>query len=95
MGEQENDSTLAAQPRTLAATSALPISRLWINKCRPDILRRNEWSDKKTPHIDIGRTHDGGDKKSGYPFCNDSPDRLAPALLANWRTWMRAKRANV
>jgi len=28
-------------------------------------------------------------------FTNDSPERLAPALLANWRTWMRAKRTNV
>ena len=27
-------------------------------------------------------------------FRSNSPDRLAPALLANWRTWMRAKWAN-
>ena len=30
-----------------------------------------------------------------HPIRTDSPDRLAPALLANWRTWMRARRANM
>jgi len=63
MREKENDGTFAAQPRTLAAMSALPISIDFESiKSRPDSLRRKKIVGWKTARIDIGRTDDSGGK---------------------------------
>ena len=92
--EKDSNGTFAAQPRTFAATSALPISTERSESIKAE---RTNGSDEKAPGIDIGRGAMTAviKPRGGDPFHSDSPDRLAPALLANWRTWMRAKWANV